>query len=536
MDKIQDFIVVGSGPSGSMAAFTLLEEGANVEMIDGGYFDDSYEKTIPDLSYSELRYKDDQQFKYLLGNNYEGIDFSETATGAQLTPSRKYITADVETHIPVKSNTFFPMASLALGGLGSGWGAGCYVFSENEMALAGLDYKDMLASYNVISRRIHISGTRDDCEKYTIRGLQNVLPSTYTNINGQKILARYSKHKKRLNKQGFTLGKPGLAVLTKDIGERKSTDYRDMEFYSDKHKSIWRPWMTVKDMKKNNKFKYSANIQLLYFKEKEGIIELTYRHIGKGNIFFKKYCHKLILACGAFNTARVVLSSNNDYSTTLPMLCNPYYYTVCIQPTLIGNNLDKKSSLAQLSLFYDANGKNEDVSMASLYSYGSLMMFRVLKELPLNYRDSRKIFRYLLPSLLIAGIHHPDSITKYKHIQLTKSYLNQTGICLNAEYKLSEEEQKKIFYRNTKFNKALRKLGCIPVKLINPGYGSSIHYAGTLPFSDNPETYHLHDSGLLYHTKSVYVADSSGFKYLPAKGITLSIMANAHLVAKNALI
>jgi len=89
MDKIQDFIVVGSGPSGSMAAFTLLEEGANVEMIDGGYFDDSYEKTIPDLSYSELRYKDDQQFKYLLGNNYEGIDFSETATGAQLTPSRK---------------------------------------------------------------------------------------------------------------------------------------------------------------------------------------------------------------------------------------------------------------------------------------------------------------------------------------------------------------------------------------------------------------------------------------------------------------
>jgi hypothetical protein len=36
-------------------------------------------------------------------------------------------------------------------------------------------------------------------------------------------------------------------------------------------------------------------------------------------------------------------------------------------------------------------------------------------------------------------------------------------------------------------------------------------------------------------TKNVFVADGSGFKYLPAKGLTLTLMANAHLVALNSL-
>jgi hypothetical protein len=39
----------------------------------------------------------------------------------------------------------------------------------------------------------------------------------------------------------------------------------------------------------------------------------------------------------------------------------------------------------------------------------------------------------------------------------------------------------------------------------------------------------------LHGTRNVYVADGSGFKYLPAKGITFSLMANAHVTAENVL-
>jgi choline dehydrogenase-like flavoprotein len=68
-----------------------------------------------------------------------------------------------------------------------------------------------------------------------------------------------------------------------------------------------------------------------------------------------------------------------------------------------------------------------------------------------------------------------------------------------------------------------------------PGHGSSIHYAGTLPFSDMEKPYTLSPDGRVWGTNKIFVADGSGFAYLPAKGLTLSLMANAHRVAAGVL-
>ena len=65
--------------------------------------------------------------------------------------------------------------------------------------------------------------------------------------------------------------------------------------------------------------------------------------------------------------------------------------------------------------------------------------------------------------------------------------------------------------------------------------GASIHYAGTLPFGTGEGPFRLRPDGRLFESDHVWVADGSGFRYLPAKGLTLSLMANAHLVAQAAL-
>ena len=81
----------------------------------------------------------------------------------------------------------------------------------------------------------------------------------------------------------------------------------------------------------------------------------------------------------------------------------------------------------------------------------------------------------------------------------------------------------------------MRKLHTYALKRVNPGHGSGIHYAGTIPFSDKEEPLTLSRTGRIHGTKNVYVADSSGFNYLPAPGLTFSLMANAHLVAQEVL-
>ena len=84
---------------------------------------------------------------------FEGISWGGVKVGAQLTPPRKFMMHGIDRWIPLESSTFSPMESLAYGGLGNGWGLGCFVFSGPELEKAGLDHGKMKTAYEVISRR-----------------------------------------------------------------------------------------------------------------------------------------------------------------------------------------------------------------------------------------------------------------------------------------------------------------------------------------------------------------------------------------------
>jgi hypothetical protein len=56
-----------------------------------------------------------------------------------------------------------------------------------------------------------------------------------------------------------------------------------------------------------------------------------------------------------------------------------------------------------------------------------------------------------------------------------------------------------------------------------------------VPFDDKKGMISLFKNGRIRNTENIFVADGSGFNYLPAKGITLTLMANAHNVAVNSI-
>jgi choline dehydrogenase-like flavoprotein len=75
-------------------------------------------------------------------------------------------------------------------------------------------------------------------------------------------------------------------------------------------------------------------------------------------------------------------------------------------------------------------------------------------------------------------------------------------------------------------------LGCIIASSVRGKNGFSSHYAGTIPYSSDEREFTLAPDGRLYGTRSVYVADGSGFRFLPALGLSWTIMANAHRTAR----
>ena len=536
MSEVHPYIVVGSGCTGAMAAQTLVEAGVKVLMLDAGITDDTYTKLIPEKDFTAFRQTDENQSHYLLGKKFESISWDKIGRGSQLTPPRKFMVTEVEKFLDIFSKTFFPVESLAYGGLGNGWGLGSCVFSDAELNAAGLNPAKMKAAYQTVADRIGISGGQDDIKNYTTSFLTNIMPPPPVDSNQQSLKNNYERKADWFKANNFSLGRTALALITKDYNNRKAYHPQDLDFYSDKDQSAYRPWITVNELKKKNNFTYRGGIIVKQFKEIEnGVVEIAIWNKEKNEeeIFRTQ---KLVLAPGVLGTARIVLRSFNKENQTLPLLCNPYAYFPCINISQLGKTFERNTTgFAQLSLFHDNNRQGDDIAMASLYSYKSLMLFRIIKEAPVNFRDGISLMNFLMPAFVIMGLFHPEKRGDNKTLNLRKDTSKITGDSLQAEYLLSEIEKQKITKRNSLFKKAMTKLGAVPVKMIDPGMGSSIHYAGVLPFEKEDKSFSLSPDGRLHGTQNVFVADGSGFRFLPAKGLTLSLMANAHNVAHNAL-
>lgn len=534
--SVPDFIVVGSGCTGAIAAQTLAEAGHSVLIIDGGQSGEAESAKVPDQNFIGLRKTDDNQADYFLGSKFESLPEGKTSSGSQLTPARNFLVRETEKYLPLLSDSFSAIESLAIGGLGGGWGLGCCVFSDRELELAGLDASRMHAAYQLIGDRIGISGEKDDATPYTAAYIQGLQPAFENDRGAQMLKEKYAKNRPALNQQGFFLGRPALALLTQDKGNRKGLKRRDMDFYDDLGHSAWRAWMLVHELKKKNNVQHESGWLVTHFREEENAVVVSAIRIGTNEK--KEFtARKLILAAGPLGTARVVLRSvTGGEGRKLPLICNPYNYTPLLLPRLLGSSIGEEHiGLAQLSMFHDEGRKGSNIAMASLYSYHALLLFRLLRETPLNFRDGRMAMRYLLPAIMIAGIHHPETSGENQTVELIPSDSSPTSDALAVKYILSEQKKRRVAEREKLYRSAFRKLGAWALKQVQPGIGASVHYAGVLPFGETEQEFTLHHSGRLHQHTRTYVADGSGFRFLPAKGLTLSLMANAHCAAQDAM-
>jgi hypothetical protein len=354
-------------------------------------------------------------------------------------------------------------------------------------------------------------------------------PGIKVDANATAILERYYKRRRKINEQSFYAGVPPLALLTEPKDDRKATDYTNMDFYYNFGGAAYRPILTIKKLQSHANFVHRRGVLVTTFEENDETVEVKGIDLSK-NLSVQFRGNKLVLACNVLGTTRIVLRSLRQFKRKVPVLCNPYTLLPALQPGQLGKIPSfNKTSTAQVCIFLDKDKRQSHVPMASIYSYSSLMLFRLLKKSPLNFRDSLRILKYLQSALIIAGIHHPVAANDSRY-----AYLDEDGT-LQIIFPDAPDEKWQNEITEKRFARVLKQLGCIPLKRITLPHGSSAHYAGTLPFSDENADLSISPDGLLSGTRRIFVADASGFHYLPAKGPTLTIMANAHNVALNIL-
>jgi choline dehydrogenase-like flavoprotein len=525
---IHDHVVVGSGITGAEAAHALVAGGAKVLMLDGGLRDTTYAPLIPARDHLTLREQDAAQHRYFLGDRLEGVPWG--AAAHTLTPPRQHLVAETERWLPFLGD-FTRMESLAYGGLGGGWGAGAAVYTPDELTACGLDPAVLGPAYETVGRRVGLAAEPDDATPYCARGLTTLQPPLRMDASISALHAVYRRQRAALRSRGIVMGKMPMTVLTRPLGERGANPYTDMEFWADHAKAVYRPWMTVDELRRQERFEYRDGRFVTRFEEHPDHVAVHALRLDTREPEVVR-ARRLVLGTGALGSARLVMRSQPGLEWR-PLLTNAYCIAPCLHLRRLGHALERdRTSLGQLEMFLDPRGDGRDVRMVSLYTYRSLLLFKLVKEMPLALADGLPIMRLLAPAIVLATINHPDHPAPGKGVRRVPAADSPTGDALRAEYARSADERREDDACERRIVGAMASLGAPALKRQVMHDGATVHYAGTLPFGDGTTPGTLAADGRLAGTRRVYVADGSGLRDLPGNGLTFTLMAWAHVVGR----
>lgn len=510
-----DAIVIGSGPAGVHAARGLMDKGKTVMIIDGGHAAPAILEEAVD-GFENTRRKDDQ-WKWFLGEDLSGIPVGglEGGHGGGMTSgNRSYVTRGTKTQLPLRETDAFVVQSLATGGLGAAWGGACAIFDRAMLAAMGIDHPAMEACTADVIRAIGVSGPSDRTD------VQPPLPPDHHVAN---MLRRYAARAGRFNALGVSLTRPLNAVLSQPLGTRSANALRDMDYYSDAGRSIYRPLWTLEELLARG-CAYEGGWVVTRFEETPDGVRVHGRSIADGKDAAWE-SPVLVLAGGALGSARIVAASKGLTDVALPFVAKPHGYVACMDAGSLGRaGPRERFSVCQLVATDRAPDRNGLPSgAAQLYGYRSLMLFRLLSAVPLPVPQAMTLLRMLAPSLVLADVRFPGYRTDGHTFALrTDGTLDVHG---------DPDEWTKHLPSLSRMKKALRMAGLTPVKTIRGAPGSSSHYAGTIPVSDDPaDRLRCDGNGLVHGHNNVYVADASMFRCLPPLPHTLTLMANAYRV------
>lgn len=520
-----DVIVVGSGPSGAQAAQTLVERGCTVAMVDVGFQPSESDTRAPERAFVDLRRTDESQHRYFLGPKADGVPLDPLGAAPQVTPPRSHVLRIATDHRPIHSEAFAALESHALGGLGAAWGAVSFPYLDIELERSGLPLREMRTSYERVAQRIGISGASD--ELTAVRGpLSSLQPPLELDHNAAALLAAANRRRAQLQRQRLYVGRPLLAALSAAHDGRAPICGHDLEFWANHGGSVYRPELTVRSLERRENFHYHAGWRVESFQEPEcgGVTVTAMSRDGAVRRQFR--ARGLVLAAGALGTTRIVLRSLGCVNRRVPLVCNAHLYVPCVHFRQLGRpHAARCHSLAQLTMIHDPTGDGAHLVQAQMYSYRSLLLFRLLKEAPLPQREALWIMQALAPSFVIWAIEHEDEPAASSFCRLRND-----GV-LEAVHPSNATVEKQRRHGEVALLRGMRQLGCWPIRRVHSGAGSSLHYGGQFPASETDEPLTTDAAGRLRGTRAVHVVDGAALRYLPAKGLTFTLMANADRIA-----
>ena len=527
------YLVVGSGATGVHFAQTLLERGQTVELVDVGF--ERPPAPHPDADFPKLKDLLDEPERYFLGD--EGRDVVYPAPDAKpygFPPSKGYVFRRPG-EVSIVERGFSPLVSYARGGLAEAWTGGSYELRDEELAEFPFDGAALRPHYATVANRIGVTGVADDLKRFSPFTAPYLEPLPM-DPHSAWLHARYDRRRQSLNAAGFHLGRSRVAVLSRDLGERRACGELGRCLWGCPRGALYTPSLTLADLVSNPNFTYRPGLFVRRVLTAAGqrAVGVVAVPVG-GGAEVELRAERVVLAAGALATTQLYLqtwAALGRSDVALPgLMDNRHVMIPFVNLRRIGRDVQLASyQYHMLAMAIDTGDWRRDVH-GQVSALKAAAVHPIVHSLPFDLRTSLRVFRRMRAALGVANIWLSDT---RRSENVARLQVDRDGAArLVLEYGDDSSDLPATHQAIARTRAALGELGCVApggMARILPR-GSSVHYAGTIPMGDADLEHTTRGDGRVRGFDGLYVVDGAGFPWLPAKNLTFTLMANATRIA-----
>ena len=531
-------VVVGSGASGVHFALSALEKGHEVVLLDVGHTGPP--PLNPSDSFVRLKATLPDPISYFLGSQFETVRFpSDRNEYYGFPPNKQYVFAGVP-QFRARASGFDPLASFARGGLAEAWTGGTYPLNDAELADFPLTYDDLAPYYARVARRIGVSGESDDLADVmpVHDGLQAPLR---LDPHGQHLYERYRRTRVTFARRlSCRMGRSRVATLSQDLDDRRACGYLGRCLWGCPIGSLYTPSVTLDACHRYASFRYcpGRHVSHFTFDEKRRVTSII-ADTADAATPERVPIDSLVLAAGTLSSTRIFLESMRRGTGAAPVLRGLMDNRQIMMPfvtlAMIGRPADPDTyQYHQLCLGFEAATAKEYVH-AQLTTLTTALIHPIVQSVPVDLAAALTLFGNVHAALGLANVNLHDTRRHDSFVTLDDAPDNIAAPLL-VQYVPPADEPLRLRRELRRIRKALWMLGCIvpPFMTHIRPMGASVHYAGTLPMTTAPAPLTTSRDGRSHDFDNLFFVDGTTFPFLPAKNLTLTLMANAARIADTA--
>ena len=504
-------IVVGSGPSGVLAAVALLDRGRNVLLLDAGIALDAESAALRDRLGGAEPHSWTPADREQIGRTRR----TEHSDSMRLFGSDFLFRTHPESgewHGHDEVHALRP--SFARGGLSNGWGASVLPYRQPDIAGWPISIAELEPHYRQVAAIAHVTNYDDRLAELfpVLTGIAHrALPSSR---QARELVTRLERKTDVLADAGVRFGLARHAV-------RENCRACGQCLHGCPYRLIFNAGYALDDLLGHERLSYRSGRAVTRFAEgADGVM------VDWGGEMFRG--QRLFVACGVLSTARLVLNSLDARDRSVRLFDSALSYLPSLHTWSAGDPArEPMHSLSQAFIEVTDRAVDPHTVHAQIYTWNDTFAADMQLRFGRLAAPGAPLIHLLSRRLLVAQTFlHSDSSGA---VDLA---LDRTGNLVSAAV-LNPATERTMARATRAVGQALRSAGVVPLhRLRRDGrLAASFHCGGTFPMRKDPKRLETDIWGRPAGLKHVHIVDASTFPSIPATTITFTTMANAHRIA-----